>query len=210
MVKGKNTIAIEGVNEGSIANPAGVLFAMKVAYADGSEIIINSDKSWKSTASSPGQGWTNIDFDDSKWAEVRDYGTANWGNLVDFSFNGQSGEFARASLVKQHPFMKALGRPSRENVATSRDDQATLLQALELTNGEFFNTVLEEGAGLWLQRYNDSEKIVEELYEKSLGRDPTDEEKKIMLAVLGERPKKEGLQDIFWSTLILPEFQFIN
>ena len=43
----------------------------------------------------------------------------------------------RASLVKLDPFLKALGRPSRENVTTSRDDRATLLQALELTNGEF-------------------------------------------------------------------------
>ena len=210
LVIGKNTLAIAGINEGSIANPAGVLFTIKIEYSDGSELMLSSDKSWKSSANQPDSGWTNTAFDDSKWAEVRDYGTTNWGKLIDFSFKDQKGEFARASLVQQHPFMKALGRPSRENVATSRDDQATLLQALELTNGAFFNKVLEEGAGLWLERFSDSEKILEELYQKSLGRNPTDEEKKIMLAVLGDKPKKEGLQDIFWSTLILPEFQFIN
>ena len=208
--KGKNIIAIAGQNEGSIANPAGILFSMKVAYSDGSEMILNADKTWKSTADLPDGEWTSIMFDDSQWAEVRNYGTANWGKLMAFSFDDQNGEFARASLVQQHPFMKALGRPSRENVATSRDDQATLLQALELTNGEFFNTVLEEGAGLWLDRYSNSGVIIDELYQKSLGRKPTKEEKEIMLAVLGDQPKKEGLQDIFWSTLILPEFQFIN
>ena len=209
--KGKNMIAIEGANEGTIANPAGILFSMKIVYDDGTEMILNSDKSWKSTSEEPDQGWTNVRFDDSKWSEVRNYGTSNWGKLIDFSFEEHNGEFARASLVQQHPFMKALGRPSRENVATSRDDQATLLQALELTNGEFFNNVLKEGAGLWLERYgNNSEKIVEELYQKSLGRQPTGEEMKIMLTVLGDQPKQEALQDIFWSTMILPEFQFIN
>ncbi len=30
-----------------------------------------------------------------------------------------------------------------------------------------------------------------------------------MLAALGDVPQKEALQDLFWSTLILPEFQFI-
>ena len=113
--------------------------------------------------------------------------------------------------MKQHPFLKALGRPSRENVTTTRDDQATLLQALELTNGEFFNNVLEEGAEVWLERYgNNGSEIVDELYQKSLGRSPTGQEKEVMLSALGKQPKKEGLQDLFWATLILPEFQFIN
>ena len=209
--KGTNTIAVEGVNEGNIANPAGILFSMKISYADGSEIILNSNSSWKSTADKPNKDWTNTGYDDSNWREVRNYGSSNWGNLIDFTFEDHDGEFARASLVEQHPFLKALGRPSRENVTTSRDEQATLLQALELTNGEFFNNVLEEGASIWLERYGgDSEKIVEELYQKSLGREASDQEKKIMISVLGSEPKKEALQDLFWSTLISPEFQFIN
>jgi uncharacterized membrane protein/mono/diheme cytochrome c family protein len=208
---GINTIAIEGINEGNIANPAGILFSMKMSYTDGSEMILNSDSSWKSVANKPNGDWTSASFNDSTWKEVRNYGTSNWGNLMDFTFEEHDGEFARASLVEQHPFMQALGRPSRENVTTSRDEQATLLQALELTNGEFFNSVLEEGARIWLKMYgNDSEKIIEDLYQKSLGREPTDQEKKIMISVLGDQPKKEDLQDLFWSTLISPEFQFIN
>ena len=209
--KGKNTVAVEGENEGSIANPAGLLLAMKIVYEDEKETMIYSDKKWKSTDSIPAKEWTNKDFDDSKWTQARNYGSSNWGKLIDFTFNIKGGEFARASLVKQHPFMKALGRPSRENVTTSRDNQATLLQALELTNGTFFNAVLEKGAGLWLGRIgNDSEKIIEELYQRLLGRTPTDEERNVLLRELGTHPQKETLEDIFWSTLILPEFQFIN
>lgn len=208
---GKNIIAIVGINEGSIANPAGLLFSMKVRYDSEEVVQIDSDTSWKSVADPPDKDWTSVDYEDTSWVEVRNYGAANWGRLIDFTFEAQNGAFARASLVKQHPFMKALGRPSRENVTTSRDDQATLLQALELTNGEFFNGVLEEGAILWMQRYNnDSKKIVEHLYQKSLGRKPSDSEQEVLLSVLGVRPKKEDVQDVFWSTLILPEFQFID
>ncbi len=208
---GENTIAIEGINEGSIANPAGILFAMKIDFDQGEGLTVDSDESWKSYADTPDNGWTAVTFDDTSWNQVRNYGSTNWGQLVNFTFDERKVGFARASLVKQHPFLKALGRPSRENVTTSRDGQATLLQALELTNGAFFNAVLEEGANEWLDRYgDDSQKIVETLYRKSLGRDPSEKELKLMIGVLGNRPRKEELQDIFWSTLILPEFQFIN
>lgn len=208
---GKNIVAIMGTNEGTIANPAGVLFSLKVTYDDKELLQLESDSSWKSSAESPGKSWTSINYEDTSWSSVRNYGTANWGQLIDFTFEDHDGTFARASLVKQHPFMKALGRPSRENVTTSRDEQATLLQALELTNGEFFNGILEEGAALWMKRYNsDSKTIVENLYQKSFGRKPSKKEEEILLSVLGEKPKIEDVQDVFWSTLILPEFQFVD
>jgi hypothetical protein len=112
--------------------------------------------------------------------------------------------------VRQDPFMQALGRPSRENVATSRDEQATLLQALELTNGDYFNNVLAEGANIWLEKYGtNSTKIGEALYLKSFGRKPGSSEEKIILSVLGDNPGQEAVQDLFWATLLLPEFQFI-
>lgn len=208
---GKNSIAIEGENEGAIGNPAGILFSMKIRYQSGDELQIDSDTSWKSTDKLPEEGWVTNQFNDGSWQKVKNYGSKNWGNLINFTFKSRNETFARASLVKQHPFMKALGRPSREIVTTSREEQATLLQALELTNGGFFNGVLAEGAAIWLEKYgNDSEKIIEKLYQKALGRNPTKDEKDIMMNVLGNDPQKEQLQDVFWSTLILPEFQFIN
>ncbi len=183
---GKNCIAIEGVNEGSIANPAGISFAMKIDFGNENQFELNADTKWKSTAEAPNEEWVTIEFNDADWPPVRDYGNSNWGNLVHFTFDAPTGKFARASLVRQHPFMKALGRPSRENVTTKRDDQATLLQALELTNGAFFNQVLGEGAEAWLERYGaNREQIVEELYQRSLGRKPTLPEKTAMFGLLG-------------------------
>jgi len=207
---GENIIAIEGVNEGSIANPAGILFVMKVKLVDGEELLVQSETDWKSTATQPEQDWKALAFEDKDWQAARNFGSRHWDKLLSFNFDHSGHSFARASLVRQHPFMKALGRPSRENVTTNRDDQATLLQALELTNGEYFSQVLEAGADVWLSEYNQNgEKIVDTLYQKSFGRNPTKEEKTIMLSALGEKPDKEAVQDLFWATLLLPEFQFI-
>lgn len=210
LTPGNNILAIEGNNEGKIANPAGILFALKVRYSDGEEIILEPGTDWKSTDEQPTEGWTGQDFDDKEWKGSKSYGNKHWDNLVNYSFEGNGQEFARASLVKQDPFMKALGRPSRENVATTRDEQATLLQALELTNGEYFNKVLQEGAESWLENQPESETIVDNLYQRTLGRPPSDKERKVMASALGEQPNQDALQDIFWATLLLPEFQFIH
>lgn len=209
LIPGENIIAVEGVNEGKIANPAGILFAMKVRNEDGHDTLIQAGSNWKSTKAFPGDDWTSKEFNDATWGKVRNYGSSHWDKLLNFNFEDDKHQFARASLVRQHPFMKALGRPSRENVATSRDDQATLLQALELTNGQYFNNVLTEGAEKWLNDYNSGEKIADMLYLKSFGRIPTKQEKKIILSALGTKPTTADVQDLFWATLLLPEFQFI-
>jgi len=208
---GKNSIAVKGVNKGKIDNPASLLFAMKINFKDDTSVKLFSDKSWVSTNIEPSQNWTSTDFNDSDWDQVHNYGTNNWGKLLDFTFNDHNQTFARASLVKQHPFMKALGRPSREIVISKREEQATLLQALELTNGSFFNKKLEQGSKKWLSYYkHNSNLIADNVYLKLLGRLPSSDEKDILLNALGKRPESENLQDIFWSVLISPEFQFIN
>jgi hypothetical protein len=68
--------------------------------------------------------------------------------------------FARASLVANNAFLTALGRPNREVVATSRDSQASLLQALELTNGERLTTVLARGAKYWKAQFKTRDVII--------------------------------------------------
>ncbi len=209
--KGANVIAVEGENEGQIPNPAGLLFSLRLSYEDGSEDFVYSDENWKTTKTQPQQAWTALNFDDIAWEPVKIYNAENWGKLISFSFNQNDDQnFARASMVKQDPFLKALGRPSRENVTTSRDNQATLLQALELTNGEFFDNVLKEGATSMLAEYgNDRDTMVNELYFKSFGRKPSEDEINLMTEALGKNPGVTEVQDLLWATVLLPEFQFI-
>ncbi|MFD2202629.1 DUF1549 domain-containing protein [Shivajiella indica] len=118
-------------------------------------------------------------------------------------------EFARASLVANNSFLTALGRPNREIVSTSRDSQASLLQSLELSNGERLFTVLEKGAAEWSNQYLSGEVIAEEFYRKALLRKPNQKELKIAKEALGNRPDPEQIQDFFWAVLLLPEFQII-
>ncbi|MRS64386.1 DUF1549 domain-containing protein [Larkinella terrae] len=118
--------------------------------------------------------------------------------------------FPRASLVKNDPFLTALGRPNRETVSTSRTSQANLLQALELTNGAKFNTALKNGAILWKAKYPSSELIVKELYRKALGREPQPKELAVAEKIVGKSPSVEGIQDLVWAISLHPEFQLIN
>ncbi|MEO6723451.1 MAG: DUF1549 domain-containing protein [Ferruginibacter sp.] len=117
--------------------------------------------------------------------------------------------FARAALVINNPFLIALGRPSRENVTTSRESQANLLQALELTKGERFGEALKKGATEWKQKYSTADVIIKELYNKALNRAPNQKEFEIAKKSLGDKPTAEDVEDLFWAVVLLPEFQII-
>ncbi|RYZ98973.1 MAG: DUF1549 domain-containing protein [Sphingobacteriaceae bacterium] len=117
--------------------------------------------------------------------------------------------FIRASLVVNNSFLTALGRPNRETVATSRDSQANLLQALELTNGDRFNAVLKQGAQQWKKRFPDPNVLVREMYHRTLNREPTNKETALAKKSLGKSPGVDGIQDLFWAIVLLPEFQII-
>jgi hypothetical protein len=112
-------------------------------------------------------------------------------------------------LVKNDPFLTALGRPNRETVSTSRSSQANLLQALELTNGEKFNDAIRRGAQQWKVTYPTSDVLVRNLYRKALGREPKPKELMIAQKIVGKSPSTEGIQDLVWAISLHPEFQLI-
>lgn len=58
----------------------------------------------------------------------------------------QPGQFSRQWHVAANPLTRALGRPIRDQVYSTRDSQATTLQALELVNGETLTHWLLRGA----------------------------------------------------------------
>jgi uncharacterized membrane protein/mono/diheme cytochrome c family protein len=118
--------------------------------------------------------------------------------------------FVRAALVANNPFLTALGRPNRETVATSRETQANLLQALEVTNGSLFNQTLLKGAEHWKSKYKTGDLIIKEVYKKALGREPQQNEYQVAIKSLGSNPDTTAIQDFFWAIVLLPEFQIIN
>ncbi len=117
--------------------------------------------------------------------------------------------FVRASLVVNNTFLTALGRPNRETVATSRESQANLLQALELTNGDRFNSALRKGAEKWKQKFKTSDVIIKEIYRRAFNREVQPKEYDVARKLLGDNPDTNSIQDLFWAILLLPEFQII-
>ena len=113
----------------------------------------------------------------------------------------------------------ALGRPNREQVCTDRNQESTVLQALELVNGTELSNRLKEGAKLLLAsdlgQEADSATVVKTLYLRSLAREPHDEEIKLGQSLLGAAKdavakRQPGWEDFLWVLVMSPEFQFVR
>ncbi|WP_336518028.1 DUF1549 domain-containing protein [Pollutibacter soli] len=129
-------------------------------------------------------------------------------NLLPKDLKGQLA-FPRAVLVKNDPYLTALGRPNRETVSTSRVSQASLLQALELTNGDRFNNALKTAAVKWKERYPDKNEMIVAVYRNTLGRGPTESEQELAGKLLGDSPNEATVQDFLWAMTLHPEFQLV-
>jgi hypothetical protein len=120
--------------------------------------------------------------------------------------------FVRASLVPADPLMRSLGRPNREQVVTTRPDQVTTLQALDLSNGQLLADLLSRGAASWLKTHAKAnpDEVIDDVYLRLLCRRPTAEELATARVITGTMLTADGVADLLWSVLMLPEFQLIR
>jgi hypothetical protein len=72
------------------------------------------------------------------------------------SQSGESAKYAREWELKSTPLTRAMGRPIRDQVFTTREDSATTLQALELVNGDTLAIILKRGAARLLGELPDA------------------------------------------------------
>jgi hypothetical protein len=105
--------------------------------------------------------------------------------------------------------MTALGRPNREQTVTYRQGIATTLQALELTNGPELYDLLQRGAKRWTEDAGTDQEKVERLYVAALGRKPTAAEMSMATQMLSSPTKTDGMEDLLWAMVMLPEFQLV-
>lgn len=211
----ENLLAVAGINDGEIPNPAGLLFSMRLTFENGATQLIYSDSDWKTSADTLQQNWTAPAFDDAAWPRAWNAGNGQnsyWGKLPGFAFDADTAAlpFVRAALVRQDEFMKTLGRPVREIVTTRRDAEPTLLQSLLLTNSAFFHEdIARASADLLAATGDDPAQLLDRLYLKAFGRTPSRKEKKLLLKNWDEEKPQEALEDIIWAVVLLPEFQLI-
>jgi hypothetical protein len=120
--------------------------------------------------------------------------------------------FIRAALVISDPLMRSLGRPNREQVVTTRPDQLSTLQALDLSNGAILADWLGRGAANILKSHEKSSpnELATLLYREALCRPPTAAELAVSRELLGDKPTPDSLSDLLWAIVMLPEFQLVR
>ena len=117
--------------------------------------------------------------------------------------------FQRHGLKNLDRLMRILGRPKRDQVATSRDDRPTTLQALELSNGDIMHKAVQNVGNRWAAGKRAPEKIVEELFDNAFLRKPNEDEKDAAKELLGETPNAAKVSDLVWALVLQPEFQLV-
>lgn len=224
--QGINLIAVEARNwpgtpnnpEADQKNPGGFIAFARVRQNDGGgkERVMDfgTDSSWLWSAVG-NEGWQKAEYAAAGWERTAELGApdlAPWklgsalaSRISSAVFQGQT----RAALVTADPLMVALGRPNREQVITARPSAATTLQALELTNGPTLAKKLKAGAEKLGRELTEPGQLVNELYQRALGRKPSPEEITTTKELLGGKVEREGVEDLLWAMVMLPEFQLI-
>ena len=223
---GQNLILVEAINGGNGPNPAALYFEMKLIDPRGAVSIASSDK-WEYTASAlDAQGKLAEGVNDWKDAVVAD---GPWGGrlkneiAMGLARGPLDGPMVRASLIKADPLMRSLGRPNRDQIVSMRPTELTTLEAMDLSNGQTLADWLERGAALWNARRASaqtgdtaasataaSRELIDRIYMHALSRHPRSEEIETIDQWVGPTLEVTELEDILWSVVMLPEFQYVR
>lgn len=136
-----------------------------------------------------------------------------FGEMLYYATRGAAGRpFVRSSLVESTLLMRSLGRPNREQVVTTRPAEMTTLEAIEMSNGQPLSELLKQGAEQLLADHSDwsSEELCEFLFQSALVRPPADDELSRLVALAGTPLTADGVADVLWCVVMLPEFQLVR
>jgi hypothetical protein len=121
-------------------------------------------------------------------------------------------QFIRVTLVDCDPLMRSLGRPNREQVVTTRPEQLSTLQALDLANGQILTSTLDRGAANILKANPKAtpDELADWVFLRALSRKPVAAECEAAKRLLGDKPTAESVADLLWAVVMLPEFQLVR
>jgi len=221
--QGANELLIVATNGGVVPNGAALFFDLRLTFktAAGSRVeTLATDGQWQWTSARPdanGQ-FTHQPTDWRPAAVVTTPGQENWnvriGDILASRLASalSGGEWmVRASLVKSDFLMSSLGRPNREQVVTVRPDELTTLEAIDLCNGQTLADALHQGAAKLVSRSWDSPaSFVRWVFRYALSREPTADELHVLAKPLGDKLTEQGVEDVLWTVLMLPEFQLVR
>jgi hypothetical protein len=117
----------------------------------------------------------------------------------------------RASLVKADLLQRTMGRPNRDQIVTSRPEDLSTLQALDLNNGQELTDLLAKGAERLVKEHGaGTDAIAKWIYTAALSRPPTKQELAVARDALGKTATEQGVQDLLWAVVMMPEFQIVR
>lgn len=217
---GKNRILVVAENRGAAPNPAGAFAALRIEYQDGSDEIIVSDETWQVSNKVPaGTRPAKWAIDKLEWQSARLLSNATWKKTTDKNIGPTlarvsvgSKNMVRASLLKADALMRALGRPNRDQIVTSRPNTLTTLEAVNLSTNVSLIKNLRSGAQKLSADYKSvgTNELIEEIYLSLLTRFPTAEEKSLLLEALGKETSEDALADLLWALTMTPDFFIIR
>lgn len=216
--KGGNEILIVAKNAGNTPNLAGAFFEARLRFADGEEQVISTDTAWEWTKTLP-------DAKGKFAAQPKDWQSAVMVANPQVWSGRLGGQIAavlnqvvylelpmvRASLVKADLLQRIMGRPNRDQIVTSRPEDLSTLQALDLNNGQELTDLLAKGAARLVKEHaGRTDDITTWLYEFALSRPPTRSERAVAREALGKTATESGVQDLLWAVVMMPEFQLVR
>lgn len=213
---GENELLIVAKNGAAVPNPAGLICETRLFRADGTFETLGTGASWQWSAKQPAaNGKYATEPDDWQpavpvalpeiWAAVQPELSAALAPVVG------ANAMVRASLLKSDFLMRALGRPNRDQIVSVRPSELSTLEAIDLANGQTLADTLARGATKLVARpWKSPDEFGEWLFRFALGRDPSTEERLELSAVLGDKLTESAVQDLLWSVVMLPEFQFVR
>ena len=197
--RGENVIQIDAEMFGGAAG-----FICQVTQTAGDRrLLVMTDKSWQ--VRKPQGDWVAA-------AEIHPHGAGPWGAVLNnqAKTNPAQAPPVRAALVRNDFLMRSLGRPHRDQVVTTRPDELTTLQAIDLSNGAIIAGYLNQGARRLVSQGKSSEELIEWLYRYALSRDPTSGERAVLLEVSGDGRDPVAVEDLLWMVFMQPEFQIVR
>lgn len=216
-IKSNNRLLIVAENRGPKPNAAGAFCALRIEYEDGSDEIVMTDDTWEVSETVPaGSRPNNWKLNELNWTNAVAVNIPQWKTATDKRIgetlaraSAGSGHPIRASLLKADDLMRALGRPNRDQIVTSRPSELTTLEAVNLATSNDLVTDLQAGAKR-LTKIVSTEALIDEVYLSTLSRFPSEAEKSFAVEALGESPEEASVTDLLWAIAMTPEFLIVR
>ncbi len=212
---GRNEVVAFARNAGAKPNAA-AFWAQLHVQASGAEQVVATSSQWQWTEAAPSRDGSLPK--DAKWqpsAVVNQPGTwasaeARMNQMVAGALGG-SLLSPRAGLLKADLLQRTLGRPNREQIVSTRPNELSTLEAIDLSNGTALAALVERGAANLLRRKWDSAAVLaRHVYVSALCREPSPAELTVAVGMVGDAPAESGVADLLWAVFMLPEFQTVR